>query len=115
MLVLSSAVGLPVAGLLFFARLRSNKAAGDPRNQAYDPKTGLGRGAPGFQTNVKRIAVPPEIVARIRAGEEVSAEEITRAQERMQKEEAQKQANGGSQSDGGGDGTGRRKKKSGKR
>ncbi|KAK9893776.1 hypothetical protein P389DRAFT_174638 [Cystobasidium minutum MCA 4210] len=30
----------------------------DPRKQAYDPKTGIGRGAPGFQTNVRRIAVP---------------------------------------------------------
>ncbi|CAO1632949.1 unnamed protein product [Sympodiomycopsis kandeliae] len=48
---------------------------------AYDPKTGLGRGAPGFQTNVSRIAVPAHIIARIRAGEEVSAEEITAAQE----------------------------------
>lgn len=80
-----SVIGIPVAGLLFFARSKVKK---DPRNQAYDPKTGLGRGAPGFQTNIKRIAVPPEIIARIRAGEEVSAEEITRAQEKMQREEA---------------------------
>ncbi|GAK63775.1 uncharacterized protein PAN0_003c1983 [Moesziomyces antarcticus] len=42
----------------------------------YDPKTGLGRGAPGFQTGVKRVAVTPEIAARMRAGEQVSAEEI---------------------------------------
>lgn len=52
-----------------------------PGSGAYDPKTGLGRGAPGFQTNVARIAVPAHIVARIRAGEDVSAEEITRAQD----------------------------------
>lgn len=44
---------------------------------------GIGRGVAGFQTSVKRVAVPPEIIARIRRGEEVSAEEITRAQERM--------------------------------
>ncbi|SNX82928.1 uncharacterized protein MEPE_01634 [Melanopsichium pennsylvanicum] len=45
----------------------------------YDPKTGLGRGAPGFQTGVKRVAVTPEIAARMRAGEQVSAEEIEAA------------------------------------
>ncbi|PWN33002.1 uncharacterized protein FA14DRAFT_192045 [Meira miltonrushii] len=85
MLLWILAIGIPIAGLFFFARSKVKK---DPRNQAYDPKTGLGRGAPGFQTNIKRIAVPPEIIARIRAGEEVSAEEITRAQEKMQREEA---------------------------
>ena len=70
----------------------------------YDPKTGLGRGGPGFrkfsfamnpvfgavvltcaslkrwnattETGVKRVAVTPEIAARMRAGEQVSAEEI---------------------------------------
>lgn len=62
-----------------------------PKSQAYDPKTGLGRGAPGFQTNIKRIAVPPEIIARIRAGEEVSAEEITAAQDKMRREEEAKE------------------------
>ena len=75
----------------------------------YDPKTGLGRGAPGFrkairpdgmplpitalidvqtwffvgrhasETGVKRMAVTPEIAARMRAGEQVSAEEIEAA------------------------------------
>ncbi|WFD22968.1 hypothetical protein MEQU1_001652 [Malassezia equina] len=50
---------------------------------AYDPRTGLGRGAPGFQTNVQRVALPAELVARIRAGEQVSAEEITAAQARV--------------------------------
>ncbi|KAK0521046.1 hypothetical protein OC834_004848 [Tilletia horrida] len=47
---------------------------------AYDPKTGIGRGAPGFQTGVKRVAVPAALAARIRAGEEVSPEEIEAAQ-----------------------------------
>ncbi|KAK0556397.1 hypothetical protein OC846_001222 [Tilletia horrida] len=47
---------------------------------AYDPKTGIGRGAPGFQTSVKRIAVPAALAARIRAGEQVSPEEIEAAQ-----------------------------------
>ena len=35
--------------------------------------------APGFQTNVRRIRVTPEIAARIQRGEEVSAEEIEAA------------------------------------
>jgi hypothetical protein len=42
-------------------------------------KTGIGKGAPGFLTSVKRVAVPPEIAARIRRGEEVSPEEISAA------------------------------------
>ncbi|CAD6893895.1 unnamed protein product [Tilletia controversa] len=46
----------------------------------YDPKTGIGRGAPGFQTSVKRVAVPAALAARIRAGEQVSPEEIEAAQ-----------------------------------
>ncbi|KAJ3794445.1 hypothetical protein GGU11DRAFT_689804 [Lentinula aff. detonsa] len=40
---------------------------------------GIGRGAPGFQTNVRRIRVTPEIAARIRRGEEVSPDEIAAA------------------------------------
>ncbi|GAW01038.1 hypothetical protein LENED_002608 [Lentinula edodes] len=32
---------------------------------------GIGKGAPGFQTNVRRIRVTPEIAARIRRGEEL--------------------------------------------
>lgn len=83
-------------------------------SQAYDPKTGLGRGAPGFQTNVKRIAVPPEIIARIRAGEEVSADEITRAQEKMQREQ-EAQARQHEQQGGSGNDAGKRKKRGGKR
>jgi hypothetical protein len=43
-------------------------------------KTGIGKGAPGFLTGVKRVAVPPEIVARLRRGEDVSPEEIEAAQ-----------------------------------
>ena len=69
----------PIVLYLLSRRLRL--ASSPARARAYDPKTGLGRGAPGFQTNVARVAVPAHIVARIRAGEEVSAEEITRAQE----------------------------------
>lgn len=42
-------------------------------------KTGIGKGAPGFQTGVKKIAVTPEIAARLRAGEQVSSEEIEEA------------------------------------
>ncbi|KAH9820688.1 hypothetical protein DFH28DRAFT_1079491 [Melampsora americana] len=44
---------------------------------------GIGRGVAGFQTGVRRVAVPQEILDRIRRGEEVSAEEITRAQEKL--------------------------------
>ncbi|KAJ3998802.1 hypothetical protein F5050DRAFT_1147213 [Lentinula boryana] len=40
---------------------------------------GIGRGAPGFQTNVRRIRVTPEIAARIRRGEEVSPDELAAA------------------------------------
>ncbi|GAA5909229.1 uncharacterized protein JCM6883_005812 [Sporobolomyces salmoneus] len=67
----------------------------------YDPKTGIGRGAPGFATGVKRVAIPPELAARIRAGEEVSADEVTAAldaeKERMRKEEEEEERlkNGG--------------------
>ncbi|KAJ7069944.1 hypothetical protein C8F01DRAFT_1114686 [Mycena amicta] len=48
---------------------------------------GIGKGAPGFQTSVKRVRVPPEIMERIRRGEDVSAEEVTAAMERMNAEE----------------------------
>lgn len=60
---------------------------------------GIGRGAAGFQTNVRRIQVPPEIAARIRRGEQVSAEEITAAQERMQQQQEGKEAATGTATD----------------
>jgi hypothetical protein len=44
-------------------------------------KTGIGKGAPGFLTGVKRVAVPPEIAARIQRGEYVSPEEIAACQQ----------------------------------
>jgi len=40
---------------------------------------GIGKGAPGFQTNVRQIRVTPEIAARLRRGEHVSPEEIAQA------------------------------------
>ncbi|KAG7088739.1 hypothetical protein E1B28_012707 [Marasmius oreades] len=40
---------------------------------------GIGKGAPGFQTNVRRVRITPEIAARIRRGEEVSPDEIAAA------------------------------------
>lgn len=43
-------------------------------------RTGIGRGAPGFQTSVRQISVTPEIAARLRRGEHVSPEEIAAAQ-----------------------------------
>ncbi|KAN0066444.1 hypothetical protein ACQY0O_000538 [Thecaphora frezii] len=58
------------------SRFLSAKNGRSGFNQKYDPKTGIGRGAPGFQTGVKRLAVTPEIAARLRAGEQVSQEEI---------------------------------------
>jgi len=48
---------------------------------------GIGKGAPGFQTNVRRIRVTPEIAARLRRGEEVSPEEIAEASARAEAEE----------------------------
>ncbi|KAL9939236.1 hypothetical protein V8E36_002049 [Tilletia maclaganii] len=66
-------VALVLAFLPFFFDKRK-------RVGAYDPRTGIGRGAPGFQTSVKRVAVPAAIAARIRAGEDVSPEEIEAAQ-----------------------------------
>ncbi|CEH19433.1 zinc-binding oxidoreductase [Ceraceosorus bombacis] len=75
--------------------LKASSSGGKkPYTGKYDPSTGLGRGAPGFTTNVARIPVPAHIVARIRAGEEVSAEEITAAQDevrrKMEREEREK-------------------------
>ena len=61
------------------------------QSKEYDPKTGIGKGAPGFTTNVRKVAVPPEIMARIRAGEQVSGEEITAAQEKMKREEEKRE------------------------
>ncbi|KAF7299166.1 hypothetical protein MIND_00865300 [Mycena indigotica] len=48
---------------------------------------GIGKGAPGFQTSVRKVRVPPEIMERIRRGEDVSAEEVTAAMARMEAEE----------------------------
>ncbi|KAJ6557332.1 hypothetical protein DFH09DRAFT_1163810 [Mycena vulgaris] len=48
---------------------------------------GIGKGAPGFQTNVRKIRVSPEIMARIRRGEDVSPDEIAAASARMEAEE----------------------------
>ncbi|KAK4704821.1 hypothetical protein P7C70_g1384, partial [Phenoliferia sp. Uapishka_3] len=42
-------------------------------------KQGIGRGVPGFLTGSQKVALPLAIVARIRMGEDVSAEEITEA------------------------------------
>ncbi|GAA5844207.1 hypothetical protein JCM11251_006716 [Rhodosporidiobolus azoricus] len=82
-------VSLPV---LYISYRVLTSVSSNPKNKAYDPKTGIGRGAPGFQTGVKRVAIPPALAARIRAGEEVSAEEVTAAleaeKERLAKEEA---------------------------
>lgn len=65
-------------------------------SSAYNPKTGLGRGAPGFQTATRKVAIPRALAERIRAGEDVSAEEVTEAleaeRERLEKEEREAEA-----------------------
>ncbi|PPQ66968.1 hypothetical protein CVT26_009999 [Gymnopilus dilepis] len=48
---------------------------------------GIGKGAPGFQTGVRRVRVTPEIAARIRRGEEVTPEEIEAASRAADEEE----------------------------
>ncbi|KAG6831330.1 hypothetical protein H0H92_011245 [Tricholoma furcatifolium] len=50
---------------------------------------GIGKGAPGFQTNVRRVRVTPEIAERIRRGEDVSPEEIARAAAKAEAEESE--------------------------
>ncbi|PWZ01926.1 hypothetical protein BCV70DRAFT_157528 [Testicularia cyperi] len=72
----------------FFGSSKKSKGKGSYTGK-YDPSTGLGRGAPGFQTGVKRMAVTPEIAARMRAGEQVSAEEIEAAVAKAQSQNAQ--------------------------
>ncbi|KAH6907622.1 hypothetical protein BKA70DRAFT_1104684 [Coprinopsis sp. MPI-PUGE-AT-0042] len=44
---------------------------------------GIGRGAKGFQTNVGKVRITPEIAERIRRGEDVSPAEIEAASKRM--------------------------------
>ncbi|GAA5890680.1 hypothetical protein JCM6882_000623 [Rhodosporidiobolus microsporus] len=85
-------VSLPV---IYISYRLFTSLAGGGKSKSYNPQTGLGRGAPGFQTGVKRVAIPPALAARIRAGEEVSAEEVTAAleaeKERMSREEAEEE------------------------
>lgn len=68
-------VGIPTLYLLW--RVLSRRRA------EHKLKTeGIGRGAPGFLTGVKKVALPRDIAERIKRGEEVSAEEVTLALER---------------------------------
>ncbi|THU77731.1 hypothetical protein K435DRAFT_79646 [Dendrothele bispora CBS 962.96] len=61
----------------------------------------IGKGAPGFQTSVRRIRVTPEIAARIRRGEEVSPDEIAKASAEMDaREEAERDGSTGPTSEG---------------
>ncbi|CAE6503336.1 unnamed protein product [Rhizoctonia solani] len=48
-------------------------------------KTGFGKGAPGFQTSVKKVVITPELAERLRRGEEVTPEEIAAAQAEAEK------------------------------
>lgn len=92
---------LSVPFVYFSYRVYRGIVSPSSSSKKYNPTTGIGRGAPGFQTGVKRVAIPPELAARIRAGEDVSAEEVTAAldaeRERMRKEEAEEERlrNGG--------------------
>ena len=49
---------------------------------------GIGRGAPGFQTNVKRIRITPQIKERLARGENVTPDEIAEASRKMDELEA---------------------------
>ncbi|ORY89664.1 hypothetical protein BCR35DRAFT_275436 [Leucosporidium creatinivorum] len=64
----------------------------DPKPDAYNPETGLGRGAPGFLTGSRKVALPLHIAARIKMGEEVTPEEITEAleEQRLKEEEEER-------------------------
>lgn len=42
--------------------------------------------APGFQTNVRKVRITPEIAARLRRGEDVSPEEIAEASRKAESE-----------------------------
>ncbi|KAL1702106.1 hypothetical protein EV121DRAFT_293663 [Schizophyllum commune] len=42
-------------------------------------RTGIGKGAPGFQTGVRQVRITPEIAERLRRGEDVSPAEIEAA------------------------------------
>ncbi|PWN50349.1 hypothetical protein IE53DRAFT_315964, partial [Violaceomyces palustris] len=69
-------------------KLRGGDKRGRGFDQKYDPKTGIGRGAPGFQTGVKKLQVTPEIAARLRNGENVSQEEMEESLKRFQESKA---------------------------
>jgi hypothetical protein len=77
-------LALPI--IYFGYRLYSNAVA-----QKKLRETGIGKGAPAFITNVRKVAIPAHLAARIRRGEEVSGEEVTAALEaekrRLEKEE----------------------------
>lgn len=53
-------------------------------------RTGIGRGAKGFMTGTKRVALPVHLAARVRLGEYVSPEEITEALQ-LQKEQEERE------------------------
>ncbi|KAF8962281.1 hypothetical protein BDZ97DRAFT_1920568 [Flammula alnicola] len=62
---------------------------------------GIGKGAAGFQTNVRRVRVTPDIAARIRRGEDVSPAEIeaaSRAADEREAAEGKSATNGSAES-----------------
>lgn len=61
---------------------------GSGKANTFNKETGIGRGAPGFLTGSKKVALPLHIAMRIKLGEEVTAEEITEAleEQRLQEE-----------------------------
>ncbi|KAF8650346.1 hypothetical protein AX16_005286 [Volvariella volvacea WC 439] len=59
---------------------------------------GIGKGAPGFQTSVRKVRIPPELAERIKRGEHVSPEEIAAATKRIEEQERQTQSANGAAS-----------------
>uniref|UniRef100_A0A0K3CD20 Uncharacterized protein n=1 Tax=Rhodotorula toruloides TaxID=5286 RepID=A0A0K3CD20_RHOTO len=73
-------VSLPLAYLSyrFYVRLTTIP----PSQRPYDPKTGIGRGAPGFQTGVRKVAIPKDLMERIKRGEELGSAGEEEAEQR---------------------------------
>ncbi|CAE6485172.1 hypothetical protein AG1IA_08593 [Rhizoctonia solani AG-1 IA] len=68
------AYAVAAAAVYFIGRYVDNNYIRPPS------KTGFGKGAPGFQTSVRKVAITPELAERLRRGEEVTPEEIAAAQ-----------------------------------
>lgn len=83
----SSLVTLLANGILLDDCDSMESAKGVRTRLLFSYSVNLSGPAPGFQTNVRKIRVPPELMARIRRGEDVSPDEIAAASARMDAEE----------------------------